>query len=266
MLANHNVLSVILLHMDEKLKRQLGTDLILIRNEPVSRFCLDCNETLNHSSFSVPWKNEKSWGEYGYREKVKLFKCENCDTVALEKSQWWTDNDEWGDEEGRGNNMNRKGDLILNYPSSLSTDEIALLPKVQPFLNDEQYDFLKDVLAAKSQKMDGLAAIGFRSLFEHFFNICGTNSSRDRFVSEAAKMDVGTSKAKNEYKYKLQWLSHQGVITKKQSEELLDLIKEANKSAHKMQTDGKDLNVAIEALLSLTLAAKRQPDLFEKHK
>ena len=58
-LANHNVIGVILFNMDEKLKRQLGTDLILIRNEPVSRFCLDCNETLNHSSFSVPWKKRR---------------------------------------------------------------------------------------------------------------------------------------------------------------------------------------------------------------
>ena len=103
-------------------------------------------------------------------------------------------------------------------------------------------------------------------MFEHFFNICGTNASRDRFVSEAAKKDAGTSKVKNQYKYKLQWLYDQDVITKKQSEELLGLIKDANSSAHQMQTESSDLNVAIEALLSLTIAAKRQPELFQQHK
>jgi hypothetical protein len=97
----------------------------------------------------------------------------NCGLTSLKRNLLNDHNDDFGDEQGRGNNMSRNAYVCFSYPAGFGNEEELLFESIKEFLNADQLDYLYEVLANKSQGMKASVIIGFRSLFEHFFTLPG---------------------------------------------------------------------------------------------
>ena len=245
--------------MADSLTDKFGLNLLLHKLDNETHHCFECKKSTIHEQFRLPWKR-KSVIEHQnihvveIREEVVCFKCRNCELTSLKRNLWNDHNDDFGDEQSRGNNMSRNADVCFSYPAGFSNEEELLIERIKEFLNADQLDYLYEVLANKSQGMKASAIIGFRSLFEHFFNITGTPSARDRFVSTCSKKRDGTTKTKNNFLYKLMWLQENGLLSRLQQDAIENMMRQGNVAVHRMESTDVNLNKAVEILYHLTVS------------
>ena len=275
--------------MAEKLTEMFGLDLMLKEQSKVSTYCSFCSKMTVHSAFLIPWhrntpenlehvddvfysgsdKNvdKKDWHMMpNQHERFQLFSCDSCKATLFERNIWQEslhdteyEYDEAGNEVVKGGDiLDGPSDIFYSYPMKLTIPDLALLEDLKPLLNFEQFAFLEQVLKAKSQNMKTLAIIGCRTLFEFIYNNVGSKSAQDRFVEERAKATDETSQTKNDFKYKLDWLEENGLLTKPQIENLAkEIIRPANRSVHNMEENKSDIDEIMKILHHLTRAFKQ---------
>ena len=268
--------------MAEKLAEMFDLHLMLKEQSKVSTYCSFCSEVAVHSAFLVPWHrntpenlehvtdtsvNKNDWHIMpNEHERFQLFSCDSCKATLFERNIWQEslhdteyEYDEAGNEVVKGGDiLDGPSDISYSYPMKLTSPDLALLEDLKPLLNFEQFAFLEQVLKAKSQNMKTLAIIGCRTLFEFIYNNVGSKSAQEKFVKKRAKEIDETSKTKNNFKYKLDWLEENGLLTKPQMENLSkEIIQPANESVHNMEENKSDIDEMMKILYHLTLAFKQ---------
>lgn len=275
--------------MAEKLTEMFDLHLMLKEQSKVSTYCSFCSKMAVHSAFLIPWhrntpenlehvddvfysgsdKNvdKKDWHMMpNQHERFQLFSCDSCKATLFERNIWQEslhdteyEYDEAGNEVVKGGDiLDGPSDISYSYPMKLTIPDLALLGDLKPLLNFEQFTFLEQVLKAKSQNMKTLAIIGCRTLFEFIYNNVGSAESRDKFVGKRAKETDKTSKTKNDFKYKLEWLEENELLTKPQIENLLkEIIRPANRSVHRMEENKSDIDEMMKILHHLMRAFKQ---------
>ena len=254
----------------------------LTEQSKVSTYCSFCSKVTVHSAFLVPWHrntpenlehvtdtsvNKNDWHIMpNEHERFQLFSCDSCKATLFERNIWQEslhdteyEYDEAGNEVVKGGDiLDGPSDISYSYPMKLTSPDLALLEDLRPLLNFEQFAFLEQVLKAKSQNMKTLAIIGCRTLFEFIYNNVGSKSARDRFVEKRAKEIDETSQTKNDFKYKLDWLEENGLLTKPQIENLAkEIIRPANRSVHNMEENNSDIDEMMKILHHLMRAFKQ---------
>ncbi|MDB2605934.1 hypothetical protein N9Y41_04475 [Planktomarina temperata] len=246
----------------KKLENQFGLNNILQQQGDTTKFCQQCRDHEIHQLFSIPWKRYY-FDEVDFRQKYQILKCKSCHLVKFIEKIWCEELDEYdsqGSAEGEivENNMDRDPDIVRCYPPNFSDAEQLLLAELRKTYDKQEIYFVEEVFTAIHAGLYKLASIGIRSIIENFYYKVGTQSARSNYVEENARKQDGTSKTKNEYKYKLLWLESQNIITSAHKTTLHDIIRVGNHAAHTMKTSASKgdkliMRDAVLAILSLAI-------------
>lgn len=249
------------------LEKKFGLDLMLIAKKPKAEYCEHCRESTTHNVLTPQWQrlfSDPNDPDVDFRQTYEFHTCSKCQLLKFCEHTWCYELDEHGIEDTEFgeivvHNMDREADTFRCYPPIFSNAEQLLFNELKKCFSKNELYFVEEVCTAFHAKLVGLTAIGIRSIIEKFYFKVGTSSRRDKFVTYAAKKEDGTSKTRNEYKYKLLWLESEGLISRLQSSSLHAIIKIGNMAAHTMEIPDEErssdqiIEHAILAILSLAI-------------
>ena len=249
----------------KELEKKLGLERILNPLSPESYQCSHCQESKSHLQYEVSWMRN-FYSKVDFRQRYQIRVCSSCLLTSFVENTWCEELDEFDFQEDVDgeveNNFNRVPDSQKISSSNYNLEQAMLLKELRNVFSPSEVLFVEEVLVSINSGLYDLSAIGVRSIIENFCHRVGTTSSREKFVSSKAKDSDGTTKTKNNYKYKILWLIENGLISSDQGKNLRSVISLGNFAAHRMDMKANQnnyvakkqlLNSAIKTILALTI-------------
>lgn len=221
----------------KKLEQQLGLEQILKSLEHQNYHCSYCKNTKTHKQYELSWLRHFNV-TVDFRQSFHIRVCSSCNLTSFVENTWCEELDEY---ESQGNiddtvesNYHRPPDNQKIIFSNYDLEQVLVLQEIGHIFTSDEVLFVEEVVISINSGLYDLSAVGVRSIIEKISNLVGTSSAREKFVKEKAKELDGTSKTRNNYKYKLLWLKENGLISTEQTNALHSVISLGNFAAHRM--------------------------------
>lgn len=249
----------------KELENKLGLERILNPLEPESYQCSHCKAAKNHLQYEVSWTRNFNW-IVDFRQSYQIRVCSSCFLTSFVENTWCEELDEFdcqaNVDEKVDNNFDRFPDIQKISSSNYGLEQVLLLQEMRNMFSPGEILFVEEVIVSINAGLYDLSAIGVRSIIERFCHLVGTTSAREKFTRAKAKENDGTTKTKNNYKYKILWLIENGLISVEQGKVLQSVINLGNFAAHRMDMKASQdnhgsknqlLKAAVKTILALTI-------------